>query len=108
MANLQRRGGRTGRKCPFSLIAAAYAYCEGEGDKPDELQAFEAVEQFGAQAVFGRVMGAGEIRRMMVAHNVVQAYESRAQADNWSEWASQYPKAAELLNMAARLTDVSR
>lgn len=44
-------------------------------------------------------LGAGEIRRMTAAENVIQAYQSRAQAENWASWAVGNPEQAELLAM---------
>jgi hypothetical protein len=60
------------------------------------------VERFGAQAVFGRAPGAGELRRMIAAERVVSAFWARAHAESWAEWAMENPQAAELLNIAAK------
>ena len=62
------------------------------------------IDRFGAQAVLGRVMGAGEIRRIEMAERVIQIYQSRKQAENWKEWVHSHPKEAELLAYAEGLT----
>ena len=48
---------------------------------------------------------ASELRRMVMAENVVKAYESRAQSINWAEWATENPDEAKLLARAMRLAD---
>lgn len=89
-------------------MAAAYAYAEGSGPMPREYELGQHLEAFGVQAVLGRVMGAGELRRIAAVRNVVEAYRSRARYrdgggnENWAEWASHNHQAAEVLNMAAR------
>lgn len=45
----------------------------------------------------------GEIRRMMHAENIVRAYSSRAQAENWVAWARANPGLAEILHEAEEL-----
>lgn len=55
----------------------------------------------------GRVLGAGELRRITVAKNIVAAYRSRAGYldasgnENWAEWSKAHPDLAHILNMAA-------
>lgn len=64
-----------------------------------------AVDRFGAQAVFGRVIGAGEIRRMNTAEAIVRAYRDRERAENWAEWARDNREQAALLARAAKAAD---
>lgn len=40
---------------------------------------------------------------MIVAENIINAYQSRAQSNNWAEWTHNNPAAAELLIEAERL-----
>lgn len=42
---------------------------------------------------------------MAAAENVTKAYQERAQAQNWAEWAKDNPEKAALLNTAARLAN---
>lgn len=42
-------------------------------------------------------MGANEMVHMVVVENIVNAYRSRAHADNWAEWAQANPAAARML-----------
>ena len=53
------------------------------------------------------MLGAGELRRITVAKNIVAAYRSRASYldasgnENWAEWTKAHPDQAHILNMAA-------
>ncbi len=59
------------------------------------------IERFGAQAVMGRTLGMGEMRRMMVVHNTIQAYRNRSTAgDNWAKWAQDNPEQRRLIELA--------
>ncbi len=49
------------------------------------------------------MLGAGEIRRMVIAENIYKAYKSRENADNWAEWAMKYPDMNRLLEEAMLL-----
>ena len=42
---------------------------------------------------------------MIQAENVVKAYEERAQAENWAQWAKDYPEKNRLLAEAERLVN---
>jgi hypothetical protein len=69
---------------------------------PRELELMNYVTRFGAQAVVGRTLGAGELRRMVATENVVNAYKARKASSNWAEWAAANPGASRLLNAAMR------
>lgn len=86
------------------MIAEAYAYADGGGGLPKELRLAQYIDRFGAQAVLGRLMGAGEIRRIDMAERIIRIYQSRKQAANWKEWVGSHPKEAELLAYAEGLT----
>jgi len=86
------------------VIAEAYAYADGGGGLPKELRLARYIDRFGAQAVLGRVMGAGEIRRIEMAERIISIYQSRKQASNATEWVNSHQKEAELLDYAERLT----
>jgi hypothetical protein len=81
-------------------MARAYAYAEGDGPEPWELTQLRAIDRFGAQAVMGRCLSVGEIRRMTVAQSIVGAYQARAKAENWADWARRNPDLSSLLNAA--------
>ena len=72
---------------------------------PRELELMGYVTRFGAAAVFGRTPGAGELRRMIAAENVVNAYNARKASENWAEWASAYPAANRLLIKAMQAAE---
>ena len=42
---------------------------------------------------------------MIVAENILHAYQSRTQSSNWVAWVRDNPALAELLNEAERLAD---
>jgi len=82
-------------------MAAAYACADG-GQMPAELRLLREIDRFGAQAVFGRPLGAGEMRRMMIAETIVNLYHARAAAENWAAWETANPGLAALLNAALK------
>lgn len=82
-------------------MAAAYAYADG-GPMPTEIRLLRAVDRFGAQAVFGRTLGATEIRQMMVAENIINCFRARATSENWVAWEKENPEKVALLNAAMK------
>ena len=64
-----------------------------------------AVERFGAQSVFGRVLSAGEIQRMMTVERIVQGYKAKNASPDWAKWAEEHPELDALLNIAMRLSN---
>lgn len=87
-------------------MAAAYDYAERGGQRPAELQMLAYLDRFGgAVNVLGRPLGAGEMRKMAMAENVVMAYQARSKSKNWAVWAQKNKAEAKLLEaalMAAR------
>lgn len=81
-------------------MARAYAYARGRGPMPKILETAYAVRHFGAAAVYGRVLTIEEMRKMNLAERIVEAYQARAQSDNWADWAEKNKSAANLLNAA--------
>jgi len=79
------------------VIRGAYAYAQGDGPLSDELLAGQLITRFGAQAVYGRSLGYGELRRIWYAEAVVSAYHERARASDWVAWAQQNPQLNSLL-----------
>jgi len=86
-------------------VAAALQYAEGDGRLPAEIELLAAVDRYGSNAVFGRVVGAGEIRRMNAAENTIRAYRDREQSDDWPKWARDNPGLARLLAIATKAAD---
>ena len=60
------------------------------------------VDRFGAEAVFGRQPGAGELEAMAMAETVVNAYHERAKVENWAAWADENPYENYLLILAVK------
>ena len=87
------------------MTAAAYRYAEGGGVTPREIELGRMINRFGAQAVFGRAMGAAEIRRIEISERIVRLYIEREKSDNWAAWVMNNPGDAELLSMAAELAN---
>jgi len=73
---------------------------------PMELEAANMVDKFGAQAVYGRILGVSEMRRMNLAQKIHQAYYARKNykdaegVNNWAEFAEKYPAMNDQLNNA--------
>ncbi len=90
-------------------MAQVYQYCAKKGRLPIELETAWKVDEYGADAVFGRRLGVGEMRRMSAAKRVYVAYHNRENyrdkdgKKNFAEWAGKYPYDAELLNKAVRM-----
>ena len=69
---------------------------------PKELVLLGYVDRFGAQAVFGRTPGTKELKSMILAENVINAYKSRERAGDWVAWARENPGLNSLLIMAVK------
>jgi hypothetical protein len=94
-----------GTRHPKRVKALAYAYAS-EGAYSPEMEKLKRIDRFGLEAVTGRrVFYFSEIRRLIYAENIVNAYESRAQSKNWVEWATSRPRMAEILAEAERLAN---
>lgn len=79
------------------MIADAYYYTIGEGDKPHELELFDNIQTYGAQAVLGRVLHYREINRCNMARAVRHIKRKSMDNSEWSEWVKKNPKEAEFL-----------
>lgn len=56
------------------------------------------IDRFGLEAITGRrQFYFGELRRLIIAENIVNAYRGRSRADSWAAWANENPGMAELL-----------
>ena len=90
-------------------MAAAYAFADGGPTPeepvpaPEELVLLGYLDRFGVQAVMGRALGAGEIRRMTVAENIVKWYRERQASSNWASWATDNPDSSQVLLEAQKL-----
>lgn len=72
-----------------------------------ELELLNAIKVFGVEAVTGRkVLSAREIRNMLTAETVVNAYRGRENyrdedgKQDWPGWAKDHPAASRLLDRA--------
>lgn len=79
-------------------MAEALESARDDRHPPKELLLLQRIDRFGVEAVLGRrTLYHGEMNAMIAAENVYQAYKSRAQSDNWAEWAKKNEAAARLL-----------
>lgn len=75
----------------------AYLYAS-EGQHSKEIETLRRIDRFGLEAVTGkRVFMFGDFIRLRVAENIVNAYTSRKQSNNWAEWVESNPRAAQIL-----------
>jgi len=80
-------------------VAAAYA-----GGQPYELRLLSYLDRFGgAQNVLGRALGAGEMRRMIVAENISKWRAERDKSESWAAWENDNPEKAQALHDARKL-----
>ena len=91
-------------------MAEAYLYAENDAPSsiPYELIDLSYIDRFGVEAVYGRkTLSAKEIRNMILAENVVNAYNSRraAMGDNVAKWAAENEQAAKLLLEVENILD---
>ena len=61
------------------------------------------IQQYGAPAVLGRLLYAGEIYRMNAAMNVYNARIAKDSAENWAEWSQKHKTAADLLIVVEKI-----
>ena len=87
------------------MIADAYGYAESGGKHHShEMQMYLRIQKYGVHAVIGRpVLYEREMRRISAAQNVINAYQDRAKAINWTAYLSQNPDEGNLLNIAREL-----
>ena len=83
-------------------MAAAYAYADG-GQQPEELRNLWLVERFGVQAIFNRpYLGSKELKSMLLAERVYNAYKEMKNSTDWATWAIDNPDDARLLDFARK------
>ena len=88
-------------------MGRAYAYAEGDAPMPGEIELGQAVNRYGGMAVYGRTIGAGEMKAIELAESVVNAYkirESEIPDGNLAEWSAENKGLADLLGFALRET----
>lgn len=75
---------------------------------PREYEIGRLIDRFGAQSVYGRLLGVGEMRRIMRVEAIVSAYQSR---ENWrdeggktnlADWSRKHAGLSRLLNEAMK------
>ena len=65
-----------------------------------ELAQLNYIDRFSAQSVMGRTLGYLEIQHMVLAENVVNAYNSRISSDDFVRWNKDNKDGARLLEEA--------
>lgn len=80
------------------MKAEAYCFARDGSDPPKEYIDLGYIDRFGVRAVMGRdELAYREIQAMLTAENIISAYYSRSQTDNWAKWAQDNPQADKLL-----------
>jgi len=75
---------------------------------PREYEIGRLIDRFGAQNVIGRLLGVGEMRRIMRVEAIIDAYRSRATWRDESgtlsmaDWAQKHAAASRMLNEAMK------
>ena len=83
-------------------MARAYAFAKGDGPLPTEIRLANVVQRFGSESVYGRPLGAKEIRQMELSENVIMFFREKYAQSNQAEWANQNPYANDLLMHALK------
>ena len=81
-------------------MPSAHKFAEGDGPIPREVKLLSQINRFGGQAIYGRAIGAGELKGMLLAEMVVNAYQAREKSGEWAKWAGENPDLNRLLIMA--------
>ena len=85
---------------PKRVKADAYRHANDNRHSP-EISMLASIDRFGLEAITGRrQFYFYEYNRLIVAENIVNAYRSRAESQNWSDWARKNPELAQLLASA--------
>lgn len=89
---------------PKRIKANAYLYAS-EGQYSREIDTLTKIDRFGIEAITGRrQFYHGELRRLVISENIVNAYRSRQASDgNWAAWANQNERMAAILAEAEKL-----
>jgi hypothetical protein len=83
----------------------AYKHAD-EGHYSPEIDTLHKIDRFGLEAITGRKQFFyGELRRMIYAENIITAYKSRAQSNDWAKWIKDNPTAAEMLAEAEMIAE---
>lgn len=89
-------------------MGRAYAYVNGDAPVPPQIELGNAVNRYGGTAVYGRTIGALEMRSISLAERVVSAYHARqgttesGDQSNWATWSETHQELADLLGLALR------
>ncbi|KKM05247.1 hypothetical protein LCGC14_1756010 [marine sediment metagenome] len=89
-------------------MGRAYAYANGDAPMPAEIELGNAVNRYGGMAVYGRTIGALEMRSIAIAEKVVNAFHARqgntalGDQSNWATWSETNQGLADLLGLALR------
>ena len=75
----------------------------GDGPQPPELETLRRIDRYGSSAIYGRVLGVREIRRMEMAARTVNTYLSFHESKDWAAWQKQHPQDFEFLTYAIKL-----
>ena len=84
-------------------MAAAYAYAEGSGKKPQELIDVQLIDRFGVEAIKNRkYLTKREVESMLLSENVVNRYRERSESENYAQWVSDNKEMHKMLEHARK------
>jgi len=63
------------------------------------------LDRFGAQALYGRTLGFGEARRILLVAQIIESYRERNSAQNWAGWTAAFPEKSRLLNWVCQVAE---
>ena len=84
---------------------AAVKYTRGKGDPPPELELITAIDRFGAQAVYGRLLSRGEALRLIYLEQVVQAVRVFDKTQDMGALMTTHPEIVRLARDSIRIAD---
>ena len=79
----------------------------GDGPLPVELNILSVINRFGSDAVYGRPLWTHEIKNLISAEVIRDAYNAREESGDYADWCKKYPARARTLNDAMRENNVS-
>lgn len=86
------------------MTAAAYRHADG-GKYSSQIRLLQYIDRFGVEAVMGRKqLYAGEMRRMIHAENIVNAYRQRNQMEA-AEFVKENPDMSRMLLEAQKMVE---
>lgn len=75
---------------------------DGDEPPPIELNILSVINRFGVEAVYGRPLYTHEIKNLIAAEVIRDAYNDRRESKNMAAWSRKYPSRARQLSEAMK------